>query len=109
MIDCFPPGSILLAGAILLADDGRDRLPCPRVLAELDVGTLLDLMEAYLGEVDDDSARGRAAAEAVLRIGTGLAHRLGIHCVAYISLMCERATASDWRYFFPEPKDRCWV
>jgi hypothetical protein len=102
MIHSFPSGSILLRGAILVAEDGRDRRPCLRTLSLLEVPALLDLMEVYLAEVDHGSARGRAAAEVVLRIGTGLAHRLGIHCVAYVGLMCENATARDWRCLFAE-------
>jgi hypothetical protein len=97
MVDSFPPGSILLPAAILAAEDG---LPCPRQISLLEIPTLLDLMDFYLAEVDHSSAPGRAAAEGVLLIGTGLAHRMGIHCDAYIGLMCEHATARDWRFLY---------
>ena len=75
-------------------------IPDARSILAMSVAELLDLIESHLARANDETAEGRAASAAVLRIGAGLAHRLGIHCPVFVAVICQGATASDWRTLF---------
>ena len=85
---------------VLILHTSTVTIPDAQSILAMSVADLLDLIESQLARANDETPDGRAASAAVLRIGTGLAHRLGIHCPVFVAVICERATASDWRALF---------
>jgi hypothetical protein len=95
------PELSLSADAFLVHDGGETHFPCAGTIQEMSTSRLLELMEEYESMAAEDLRNAQPACAAIRRIADGLAHRLGIHCPAYIALMCDSSTARDWRNLFP--------
>lgn len=89
------------ADQFLVEEGGETHFPSAGTLARMTTGRLLELMEEYELMAEERPRLAGSAVEAVTRIATTLAHRLGIHCDRYIAVMCDNGTAAEWRTLFP--------
>lgn len=101
------------ADAFFVREGGETHFPSTQTLAEMSTVRLLDLMVEYEEMAEEEPHLAVRATVSLGLIATALAHRLGIHCEAYVAVMLDGITASEWegplpvrRRVDPPPQDR---